>query len=47
MEGVLVLATLASVWKLCLTSRDPVEVTATHFLHPKGVLTMLAEKRTA
>jgi len=47
MEGVLVLATLASRWKLCLTSRDPVEATATHFLHPKGKLTMIAERRDA
>lgn len=47
MEGVLVLATLASRWRLCLTSRDPVEAIATHFLHPKNTLTMTAEKRAA
>ena len=47
MEGVLVLATLASRWRLRLTSRDPVETIATHFLHPKGALTMTAEKRAA
>lgn len=44
MEGVLVLATLASRWKLRLVSRDPVETTATHFLHPKN-LTMISESR--
>jgi cytochrome P450 len=47
MEGVLVLATLASRWKLCLTSRVPIERKVTHFLHPKGALTMNAERRTA
>jgi cytochrome P450 len=47
MEGVLLLATLASRWKLSLTSRDRVEVLATHFLHPKGPLTMAPEWRTA
>jgi cytochrome P450 len=47
MEGTLVLATLASRWRLCLASRDPVEATATHFLHPKGSLIMTAEMRAA
>ena len=47
MEGILVLATLASHWRLCLTSRDPVELTATHFLHPKETLTMTVERRAA
>lgn len=47
MEGVLVLATLASRWRLHLTSRPPVETSVTHFLHPKGTLTMTAEKRDA
>ncbi len=45
LEGILVLATLASEWRLSLTSREPVELRATHFLHPKGPLTMRAERR--
>lgn len=45
MEGVLVLATLASRWKLSLASRDRVEMRATHFLHPKGPLHMTLEGR--
>ncbi len=47
MEGVLVLATLAARWRLSLASRAPVEMNATHFLHPKGTLTMTAERRDA
>jgi cytochrome P450 len=47
MEGVLVLATLASRWRLALTSRERVEVSATHFLHPKGTLNMTLEARAA
>jgi cytochrome P450 len=47
MEGVLVLATLASRWRLTLTSPRRVEVYATHFLHPKGPLTMRLEGRDA
>lgn len=47
MEGVLVLATLASRWKLALTSDARVELSATHFLHPKGPLTMTLEARAA
>jgi cytochrome P450 len=47
MEGVLVLATLASRWKLALTSGDRVELSATHFLHLKGPLTMTLEARSA
>jgi cytochrome P450 len=47
MEGVLVLATLASRWKLSLTSSERVGVNATHFLHPKGPLTMTLEGRDA
>lgn len=47
MEGMLVLATLAARWRLRLTSRDPVEMVATHFLHPKGSLAMIAERRDA
>lgn len=45
MEGVLVLATLALQWKLSLTSNKPVELSATHFLHPKRTLTMKTERR--
>jgi cytochrome P450 len=47
MEGILVLATLASRWRLLPTSPAPVELTATHFLHPKGSLAMRAERRAA
>jgi hypothetical protein len=47
MEGLLLLATLASRWRLSLASRDRVEVLATHFLHPKGPLMMTPEKRAA
>ena len=47
MEGILVLATLASRWRLALTSPDPVGVSATHFLHPRGALTMCVEGRAA
>jgi cytochrome P450 len=47
MEGVLVLATLASRWRLCLTSPDRVELSATHFLHPRGALTMCVGRRAA
>ncbi len=46
MEGVLVLATLASRWRLSLTSPNPVAMRATHFLHPKEPLTMTATRRT-
>ena len=45
MEGVLVLATLASRWRLRLDPRDRVGIRATHFLHPKGPLLMTAEAR--
>ncbi|HEX8352375.1 MAG TPA: cytochrome P450 [Pyrinomonadaceae bacterium] len=47
MEGLLVLATLASRWRLSLTSRERVEMKATHFLHPRGPLTMTLEGRAA
>lgn len=47
MEGVLVLAALASRWRLRLDPRDRVGLFATHFLHPKGPLKMTAEGRTA
>jgi cytochrome P450 len=45
MEGVIVLAALASRWRLRLTTHEPVGLFATHFLHPKGALTMTAEAR--
>lgn len=45
MEGVLLLATLASRWRLRPVSHAPAEVTATHFLHPKHNLIMCAERR--
>jgi cytochrome P450 len=45
MEGVLVLATLASRWKFSLNSSERVGMSATHFLHPKGTLTMTPEER--
>jgi cytochrome P450 len=45
LEGIIVLATLAARWRLSLTSQEPVELHATHFLHPKGPLTMRAERR--
>ncbi len=45
MEGVLVLATLASRWRLRLDPRDRVGLLATHFLHPEGPLLMTAEGR--
>ena len=46
MEGVLMLATLASRWRLRLDPRGGrVELLATHFLHPKGHLMMTAEGR--
>ena len=38
MEGVIVLATLASRWKLGLTSHAPVPLSVTNFIHPKGDL---------
>ena len=48
MEGVLMLATLGSRWRLRLDSRGGrVELLATHFLHPKGTLSMTAEGRVA
>ncbi|HEX8291507.1 MAG TPA: cytochrome P450 [Pyrinomonadaceae bacterium] len=47
MEGVLVLATLASRWRLRLDPRDRVGMLATHFLHPKGPMWMTAEGREA
>jgi cytochrome P450 len=47
MEGVLVLATLASRWRLRLDPRNRVDLLATHFLHPKGPLSMTAERRDA
>ncbi|HYO62965.1 MAG TPA: cytochrome P450 [Pyrinomonadaceae bacterium] len=47
MEGVLVLATLAARWRLRLASRDPVQTVATHFLHPRGTLSMIPERREA
>lgn len=47
MEGILVLATLASQWSLSRTSQKPVELAATHFLHPKGTLTMQTKGRKA
>lgn len=48
MEGVLVLATLASRWRLRLDPRaGRVGLLATHFLHPKGPLMMTAEPREA
>ena len=47
MEGVLVLATLASRWRLRLDPRARVELFATHFLHPKGPLMLAAEGRSA
>lgn len=47
MEAVLVLATIASRWRVGLTTDVPVEMTATHFLHPKGALMMKAERRAA
>ena len=47
MEAVLVLATIASRWKLGLTTDVPVEMKATHFLHPKGALMMTPERRDA
>jgi cytochrome P450 len=46
MEGVLLLATLASRWRLRPVSRTPAVPTATHFLHPKHNLYMVAESRT-
>ncbi len=45
MEGVLVLATLASRWRLRLDPRARVGLLATHFLHPEGPLMMTAEGR--
>lgn len=45
LEGILLLATLASRWKLSLTSPEPVGMIATHFLHPRGTLTMKVESR--
>jgi cytochrome P450 len=45
MEGVLVLAALASRWRLRLAPHERVELLATHFLHPKGPLMMTAEGR--
>lgn len=45
MEGVLVLATLASRWRFRLDPRERVELLTTHFLHPKGPLMMKAEGR--
>jgi cytochrome P450 len=45
MEGVLVLAALASRWRLRLDPRDRVGLLATHFLHPEGPLLMTAEGR--
>ncbi|HEX8338935.1 MAG TPA: cytochrome P450 [Pyrinomonadaceae bacterium] len=48
MEGVLVLATLASRWRLRLDPRvGRVGLLATHFLHPTGPLLMTAERRDA
>lgn len=47
MEGVLVLATLASRWRLRLDPRDRVGLLVTHFLHPRGSLLMTAEGRDA
>jgi cytochrome P450 len=47
MEGVLVLAALASRWRLRLESRGRVELFVTHFLHPKMPLVMRAEGRAA
>jgi len=47
MEGVIVLATLASRWKLGLTSHAPVPLSVTHFIHPKGDLAMIPERRSA
>jgi cytochrome P450 len=44
MEGVLVLATLASRWRLRLASREPVGAVATHFLHPKRALLLIPER---
>ena len=46
MEGVIVLATLASRWKLGLTSHAPVPLRVTHFIHPKGDLAMVPERRS-
>ncbi len=46
MEGVLVLATLASRWKLVLDSSTPPELNVTHFLHPRN-LTMTVARRSA
>lgn len=45
MEGVLVLATLATRWRLRLNPRDRVRLRITHFLHPEGPLMMTAEGR--
>jgi cytochrome P450 len=46
-EGVLVLAALASRWRLRPESAGRVELLVTHFLHPKGPLMMRAEGRAA
>ena len=46
MEGVLVLATLASRWKLMLNTSTPLELNVTHFLHPRN-LTMTIARRSA
>lgn len=46
MEGVLVLATLASRWKFTLASSAPLELNVTHFLHPRN-LTLTATHRSA
>lgn len=45
MEGVLVLAALASRWRLRLAPHQRVELLATHFLHPREPLMMTAEGR--
>ncbi|HEX8561260.1 MAG TPA: cytochrome P450 [Pyrinomonadaceae bacterium] len=45
MEGVLMLATLASRWKLSHASPGRVELKATHFLHPKSPLLMTLKGR--
>jgi len=45
LEGILLLATLASRWRLSLTSQEPIGMIATHFLHPRGTLTMKVENR--
>ncbi|HVG37657.1 MAG TPA: cytochrome P450, partial [Pyrinomonadaceae bacterium] len=45
MEGVLLLATLASRWRLRPVSPTPAVPIATHFLHPQQNLFMVAESR--